>query len=207
MTAGIGEIEALLPQTQCRQCGQAGCAPYAAALVAGAEPIDACAPGGPVLVAALAAALGRPGPRARADVELVEPPVVCAMVREAECIGCVKCLDVCPVDAIVGAAKQLHTVLAAHCTGCALCLPPCPVDCIELVPASIARPFHGAAERTFAAETRTRVAARERRLAAGRRSEGPELVDLAGQGGTDLRAAVDAAVRRARLRQTGPRPA
>ena len=107
----------------------------------------------------------------------------------------------------MGAAKQLHTVVAAHCTGCALCLPPCPVDCIELVPAGIDRPMHGPAERAFAAATRDRVEARERRLATGRRAEGPELVDLAGQDGADLRAAVEAAVRRARLRQPGPRPA
>ncbi|MBI4696669.1 MAG: RnfABCDGE type electron transport complex subunit B [Gammaproteobacteria bacterium] len=207
MTAGVDELEALLPQTQCRQCGHAGCAPYAAALITDDAPIDACIPGGPVLVAALAAMLGRNGPRCRGDGALLEPPAALARIREAECIGCVKCLDVCPVDALVGAARQVHTVIAAQCTGCALCLPPCPVDCIELVPAAVERPMHGAAERSFAAVTRARAAARSRRLAAGRRSEGPELVDLAGHDGADLRAAVDAAVRRARTRHPGSRPA
>ena len=202
MSASVAEIEALLPQTQCRQCGHDGCRPYAEALVAAAAPLDACAPGGPTLVSALVVALGRDGPRLHDDTRLAAPEPAVARIREAECIGCVKCLDVCPVDAIVGAPKCAHTVIAAHCTGCGLCLPPCPVDCIELLPAALDRPVHGPAERAFAADTRARVAARARRLAGGPRRDGPQLVDeCSGTDAAVLRAAVEAAVRRVRSRR------
>jgi electron transport complex protein RnfB len=126
-------IDALLPQTQCRQCGYAACLPYAEAIAAGQAEINRCPPGGARGIAALATMLGR------AALPLdpacgVERPRTLAVVDEANCIGCTLCIQACPVDAIVGAAKQLHTVLTAQCTGCELCLPPCPVDCIELVP-------------------------------------------------------------------------
>jgi electron transport complex protein RnfB len=126
-------IDALLPQTQCRQCGYDACRPYAEAIAAGQTEINRCPPGGARGIALLAALLGR------AALPLdpacgVERPRMLAVVDEANCIGCTLCIQACPVDAIVGAAKQLHTVLSAQCTGCELCLPPCPVDCIELVP-------------------------------------------------------------------------
>ena len=127
-------IEALLPQTQCTQCGFAGCKPYAQAIARGEAGIDQCPPGGEAGVRALAELLGRaPGP---VDPKHgVTKPAQVAFVREAECIGCTKCIQACPVDAIVGASKLMHTVVADLCTGCELCLPPCPVDCIDLVPA------------------------------------------------------------------------
>jgi electron transport complex protein RnfB len=133
-------IEALLPQTQCTQCGYAGCKPYAQAIARGEAGIDQCPPGGEAGVRALAELLDRrPGPVDPAHG--VHKPAQVALVREAECIGCTKCIQACPVDAIVGASKLMHTVIADLCTGCELCLPPCPVDCIDLVPApTTARP-------------------------------------------------------------------
>jgi electron transport complex protein RnfB len=130
----VDRIDALLPQTQCGQCRYPGCRPYAAAIASGAAEIDRCPPGGEVTVRALAALLDR-APRPL-DPEFGTPkPAQVAWIDEARCIGCARCLPACPVDAIVGAPRQMHTVIAAQCTGCELCLPPCPVDCIELRPA------------------------------------------------------------------------
>jgi electron transport complex protein RnfB len=125
-------IEALLPQTQCTQCGYTGCKPYSQAIARNEADINQCPPGGEAGVRALAELLGRaPGPVNPAH-GMHKPPQV-ALIREAECIGCTKCIQACPVDAIVGASKLMHTVIADLCTGCELCLPPCPVDCIDLV--------------------------------------------------------------------------
>ncbi|KFN49026.1 hypothetical protein P873_12845 [Arenimonas composti TR7-09 = DSM 18010] len=126
-------IDALLPQTQCTQCGYAGCRPYAEAIAAGAADINQCPPGGAAGIVALARLLGR-APKPLNPANGVEKPLVLARIVEAECIGCTKCIQACPVDAIVGGPKLMHTVIADLCTGCELCLPPCPVDCIELVP-------------------------------------------------------------------------
>ena len=123
-------IDAVLPQSQCAQCGYPGCRPYAEA-VAGGERLDLCPPGGPRVVAALEALMGR-----KADEELAEPADIVARIVEGDCIGCALCIDACPVDAIVGASKYLHAVIPERCTGCELCVPACPVDCIELVPRS-----------------------------------------------------------------------
>jgi len=124
-------IDALLPQTQCTRCGYDGCRPYAAAIAAGDAEINQCPPGGSPTIASLAALLGRqPLPLNPANGIEAAPRV--AWIDESRCIGCARCLAPCPVDAIVGAPKYLHTVLADRCTGCELCLPPCPVDCIEL---------------------------------------------------------------------------
>ena len=126
-------IEAVLPQTQCRQCGFDGCAPYAEALAAGQAAINLCPPGGMAMMHDLAALLNTPLlPLAQADKAAA--PKVLAVIDEAACIGCAACIKACPVDAIIGATKQMHTVLADECTGCELCLPPCPVDCIDLQP-------------------------------------------------------------------------
>lgn len=125
-------IEALLPQTQCGQCAYAGCRPYAEAIASGDADINRCVPGGESTIQDLAELLDRePIPL---DEELGEekPPVV-AVIIEEQCIGCTKCIQACPVDAILGTAKHMHTVIADECTGCELCLPPCPVDCIDLV--------------------------------------------------------------------------
>ncbi|MCJ1885371.1 electron transport complex subunit RsxB [Pseudomonas sp. LA21] len=122
------QINALLPQTQCGQCGYAGCKPYAQAIADG-DAINKCPPGGAATIAALADLLDiEPQPL---DAAAETPPRV-AYIREAECIGCTKCIRACPVDAIVGAAKLMHTVIVDECTGCDLCLEPCPVDCIEM---------------------------------------------------------------------------
>jgi electron transport complex protein RnfB len=130
----VVEIESLLPQTQCAQCGYPGCRPYAEAIASGESEINRCPPGGAATIQALADLLGcEPRPL---DESLGEekPPLV-AVIDEAVCIGCKLCIQACPVDAILGSAKRMHTVIADECTGCELCLPPCPVDCIELIPA------------------------------------------------------------------------
>ena len=122
-------IDALLPQTQCGKCGHPGCKPYAQGIVDG-EPINKCPPGGDETIAALAELLKVPV--LELDVSRGAAPPQVAYIREAECIGCTKCIQACPVDAIVGAAKQMHTIIAQQCTGCELCLPPCPVECIRM---------------------------------------------------------------------------
>jgi electron transport complex protein RnfB len=128
----IDEINAMLPQTQCAQCGFAGCRPYAAAIVAGEAAINLCPPGGDDTVRRLADLLGR---EARPLATSFAAGRV-ALIDESLCIGCTHCRDACPVDAIVGAHQFMHTIIAAECTGCELCLPPCPVDCISMVPAA-----------------------------------------------------------------------
>lgn len=126
---------AVLPRTECGQCGYAGCRPYAAALSVGQATPDACIPGGAYVRDRLQQLLNLPRSPAR-DVLLAPlPPPLRARIDEDLCIGCTKCLDACPVDAIVGAAHQLHGILHDACTGCGLCMPPCPVDCITLLPA------------------------------------------------------------------------
>jgi Na+-translocating ferredoxin:NAD+ oxidoreductase subunit B len=124
-------IDALLPQTQCTRCGYDGCSPYAAAIARGEAEINQCPPGGKATIEALAQLLDR-APMALNPANGVEGPLLVAWVDETRCIGCARCLAPCPVDAIVGAQKYLHTVIAERCTGCELCLPPCPVDCIEM---------------------------------------------------------------------------
>ncbi|UFH48387.1 RnfABCDGE type electron transport complex subunit B [Pseudomonas sp. KNUC1026] len=127
----IQHIDARLPQTQCGKCGHAGCRPYAQG-IAGGEPINRCPPGGEETIASLAQLLQLPV--IALAPERGKAPAQVAYIREAECIGCTKCIQVCPVDAIVGAPKLMHTVLSDECTGCDLCLAPCPVDCIDLLP-------------------------------------------------------------------------
>jgi electron transport complex protein RnfB len=127
----VARIDALLPQTQCTRCGYDGCRPYAAAIAAGDAEINQCPPGGAAAIAALASLLKRP-PQALNPLHGMETAPRVAWIDESRCIGCARCLAPCPVDAIVGAPRFMHTVLAEHCTGCELCLPPCPVDCIEL---------------------------------------------------------------------------
>lgn len=126
------QIDALLPQTQCRQCGYPGCRPYAEAIASGDADFNQCPPGGADGIKRLAALLGRL-PKALNPKHGVEEPRRLAVINEAKCIGCTLCIQACPVDAIVGAPKLMHTVVAAECTGCRLCVPPCPVDCISMV--------------------------------------------------------------------------
>ena len=131
--ARADDIDALLPQTQCTRCGYQGCRPYAEAIARGEADINQCPPGGAATIAALASLLHRE-PLPLNPANGVEGPPLVALIDEATCIGCAKCLPPCPVDAIVGARKQMHTVVAALCTGCELCIAPCPVDCISMVP-------------------------------------------------------------------------
>jgi electron transport complex protein RnfB len=126
-------IDALLPQTQCTQCGYAGCRPYADAIAAGEADINQCPPGGEPVIRSLAQLLRRAAKPLNPANGAYRPPQV-AVIDEDTCIGCTKCIQACPVDAIVGASKLMHTVIASWCTGCELCLPPCPVDCIVLEP-------------------------------------------------------------------------
>ncbi|MEM0953851.1 MAG: electron transport complex subunit RsxB [Pseudomonadota bacterium] len=128
----VEEINAILPQTQCGQCGYPGCRPYAEAIAEG-EPINRCPPGGETGIAQLAALLDvEPIPLDAEHGEEAETRMV-AYIHEEDCIGCTKCIQACPVDAILGAAKQMHTVISTECTGCDLCVEPCPVDCIEML--------------------------------------------------------------------------
>jgi electron transport complex protein RnfB len=120
-----------LPQTQCGKCGHPGCKPYAEGIASG-EPINKCPPGGNETIEALAELLKVPV--LDLDISRGSAPAQIAYIREAECIGCTKCIQACPVDAIVGAAKLMHTVIVDECTGCDLCVAPCPVDCIEMRP-------------------------------------------------------------------------
>lgn len=176
------DIDRLLPQTQCERCGYAGCRPYAEAIAGGAADINRCPPGGDAVIAALAELTGRAAKPL--DPGCGEPPPrAVVVIDEDTCIGCTRCIQACPVDAIVGAAKLMHTVIAAECTGCELCLPPCPVDCIEIVQAqapmatavepdepdaveAIRRRHVPAAERRAADHARGRFEARAGRLQA-----------------------------------------
>ena len=132
--ATVEAIDALLPQTQCQRCGYPDCRTYAEALARNETDIDRCPPGGDATITALAELLHQPAKALAPEVGTFVTGTV-ALVEEPFCIGCTKCIQACPVDAITGAQKQMHTVIEALCTGCGLCLPPCPVDCIKLEPA------------------------------------------------------------------------
>lgn len=134
-TGLVDRLDALLPQTQCGQCTFAGCRPYAAAMAEGKAGSNQCPPGGNDTAARLARLLGEEPRRVSPEFGDVDAPATVAFIKEELCIGCALCLPACPVDAIVGASRFTHTVIAADCTGCKLCLAPCPVDCIEMRPA------------------------------------------------------------------------
>ncbi|WP_440222638.1 RnfABCDGE type electron transport complex subunit B [Dokdonella sp. MW10] len=158
-------IDALLPQTQCTRCGFPACRPYAEAIDRGEADIDRCPPGGEEGVVALATLLGRAAKPLDPAYGLEAPPTV-AVIDEAVCIGCTKCIQACPVDAIVGAARRMHTIVADECTGCELCIAPCPVDCIAMVPVAVA-PLPRNRVLARAAHARKRYEARRGRLDTG----------------------------------------
>jgi electron transport complex protein RnfB len=184
-------IDALLPQTQCTRCGYPACMDYANAIAGGEASINQCPPGGAAGIAALAHLLGgEPQPLNPANG--IEKPREIALIDEETCIGCTKCIQACPVDAIVGASKLMHTVIADECTGCELCIAPCPVDCIAMVPATVPADAERYRARFLAHTQRERLreAEREAELAA-RKSR------------VDAGDAVAAALARARAKKTG----
>ncbi|MCA3217332.1 MAG: electron transport complex subunit RsxB [Burkholderiales bacterium] len=214
-TSDLAErIDALLPQTQCTKCGFAGCRPYADAIASGAAEINQCPPGGQAGIVKLAALMART-PLPLNPANGVERPLTMAVIDEALCIGCTLCIQACPVDAIVGAAKRMHTVLPENCTGCDLCVAPCPMDCIAMVLLRPALPWTQA----DADAARARFEARRLRLAheARERDERLEAMaiaklaeitvrdDLSVREADQKKAAVQAAIERARARrlQTG----
>jgi len=194
----VERIDALLPQTQCTRCGYPACRAYAQAIAIGEADLNQCPPGGEAGIAALAALLGRV-PKPLNPANGVEKPREIALIDEAACIGCTKCIQACPVDAIVGASKFMHTVLADECTGCDLCIPPCPVDCITMVPA----PDDGRSPPARADHYRARYVARNARL---EREASERAAELAAKkvALTDTRiSAVQAAILRARAKKSG----
>ena len=190
----VDRIDALLPQTQCRRCGEEGCRPYAQAVADGRVPINRCPPGGSSTLAALATLLHVP--LIPLDTSRgTQQAFSIAYIDEATCIGCTLCIQVCPTDAIVGAAKQMHTIVADRCTGCELCLPPCPVDCIAMPAAG--RDWSSA----DADRARQRYDTRRARLA--RKVPPRKSVTSASAGAVEERkAAVAAALARARARRS-----
>lgn len=131
----VERIDALLPQTQCGRCTFSGCRPYAEAIAAGTADINQCPPGGERTAQALAKLVGVASKPVGKEFGVVPEYPAVAVIDEAACIGCTKCIQACPVDAIIGASRAMHTVIADECTGCELCIPPCPVDCIVMQPA------------------------------------------------------------------------
>ena len=163
MSSLADRIDALLPQTQCEQCGYHGCRPYAEAIVNREADINQCPPGGSIGIEKLAALLDRT-PIPLNPNNGIEKPRTLARIVEADCIGCTKCIQVCPVDAIVGANKLMHTVIADDCTGCERCVPACPVDCIVLEPMPLAQaddPIHANVARMHFQRRETRLAAQQ----------------------------------------------
>jgi electron transport complex protein RnfB len=174
----VETVDALLPQTQCTRCGYDGCLPYAKAIVQSGAAINRCPPGGTSTIAALAALLGRAPLPLDPSCGVEAAPTV-ARIDEERCIGCARCLPPCPVDAIVGAQRLMHTVLESVCTGCELCIAPCPVDCIVMIPRPATAPPEPAAgrnrERHVAHGLRAaqRTAARAARIAERKKSATP----------------------------------
>ena len=211
------QIEDLLPQTQCTKCGYPACRPYAEAIAEGAANYNQCPPGGSEGIARLAALLGKPV-IALNPVNGIERERPVAFIDEAACIGCTLCIQACPVDAIAGAAKQMHTVIPELCTGCDLCVAPCPVDCIAMIPATenktgwqawSADQAEGARQRFHQRELRLRVEKEEQdaRLAAKAAAKLNEVNNESALSAEELaeknrkRAIIEAAIERARLQK------
>jgi Na+-translocating ferredoxin:NAD+ oxidoreductase subunit B len=176
IAARIEAIDALLPQTQCQRCGYSGCRPYAEAIAVSGIPINQCPPGGAAVIGQLAALLGREALPLN-PVHGSEGPAMVVWIDPQVCIGCARCLPPCPVDAIIGAPRQLHTIIQSWCTGCELCLPACPVDCIHVRPSSLAPPT--------AQENRQRYLAQGLRRDQAARARDAELAALGGAIATD----------------------
>ena len=157
----IDRIDDMLPQTQCQQCGYHGCKPYAEAIAHNLAPINQCPPGGESGIRALATLLNRPYLPLNPSHGATKPAAI-AVINEQQCIGCTLCIKACPVDAILGASRQMHTVISQECTGCELCLPPCPVDCIVMQPATASGQVQADGSRSKAAANIARKRYRQR---------------------------------------------
>jgi len=196
MSALANAIDTLLPQTQCTKCGYPSCRRYAEAISSGEADFNQCPPGGEAGIRALAAMLGREA-RPLNPANGVERERRVAVIDEARCIGCTLCIKACPVDAIVGAAKLMHTVVTGLCSGCDLCVPPCPVDCIEMVPAT---GEDAVWDRARADAARARFERREARLER-EREERTLRVKRAGPQTDKKRAIIAQAIARARAKR------
>ncbi|MBQ0722021.1 MAG: electron transport complex subunit RsxB [Paraperlucidibaca sp.] len=211
-------IDALLPQTQCGQCGHPGCAPYAQAIADG-EAINHCVPGGQSTIDALARLLDKPSLPLDPAYGVTPEHRLVAFIREDECIGCTKCIQACPVDAIVGAAKQMHTIMVDECTGCDLCVAPCPVDCIDMVEGpDIPMTWHKASDEPLNADEQAAkdradkarerfetLKARQAKLAEAKAARRPTAVvaQTSGSGAPDTSALmIAAALARSQLKKT-----
>jgi electron transport complex protein RnfB len=204
MNLAVDKIDALLPQTQCTQCGYPSCRRYAEAIALGEAGINQCPPGGEAGIRKLATLLGRDA-KPLNPANGVERPRLVAIIDEARCIGCTLCIQACPVDAIVGAAKLMHTVVTELCSGCDLCVPPCPVDCIEMFPATGDDAIWGAARADAARE---RFERRQARLERETKENAARLAARAlkareDPGAEKKRAIIRAAIDRARVRRQG----
>ena len=193
----VDRIDALLPQTQCTRCGYPACLDYARAIAVGLADINQCPPGGQAGIDALALLLGRAAKPLNPE-NGIEKPREIAVIDEDVCIGCTKCIRACPVDAIVGASKMMHTILADECSGCELCIAPCPVDCIAMVPASSAAP---ALE--LAPHYRARYTAHNARLAREDSERAAALTERKRELGATSSDSVAAAIARAKARRAG----
>ncbi|MBX9902844.1 MAG: RnfABCDGE type electron transport complex subunit B [Burkholderiales bacterium] len=190
-------IDSLLPQTQCGQCDYPGCRPYAEAIASGSAAINQCPPGGNELITELAALLDVPVMPLSASHGATAAPAI-AIIDETVCIGCALCLPACPVDAIVGARRLMHTVIAAECTGCGLCLPPCPVNCISIRPTGAPRDH--AAQRAASGRLRQRFLAHQQRLSTRGHERHGKKNGVAADAAARKRATLDRALSRARAR-------
>ena len=188
-------IDALLPQTQCGKCGYGGCEPYAKAIAAGEADINQCPPGGGTGIHKLAALLNHENKPLNPQFG-VEKPLEIAVIDEQTCIGCTLCIEACPVDAIIGASKQMHTVITAYCTGCELCLPPCPVDCISMIPAA-----HPVWSQQDADAARERFNSRNLRMQREQQKKEQKLAQKAGRAHDSKKTAIQQALERARMRR------
>ena len=212
MSSLADRIDALLPQTQCTRCGYQGCRPYAEAIAAGTAEINQCPPGGAAGIVKLADLL-KTLPKALNPTNGIEKPLEMAVIDEDLCIGCTLCIQACPVDAIVGAAKWMHTILANWCTGCELCIAPCPVDCIAMVKvepervwndadASLARARYYARNDRLAAQ----ACEREKKLAAKSTSSTPPADPASAAAEARKKAVIAAAIERARVQREQAQP-
>jgi len=202
MSGLVQRIDALLPQTQCTKCGYPACRPYAEAIARGEADINQCPPGGEAAIRELAALLGREAQPLNPHNGIEQPRRV-ALIDEARCIGCTLCIQACPVDAIVGAPKLMHTVVTELCSGCDLCVLPCPVDCIAMVPATLA---DATWDRARADAARERFERRRSRHERERRERAERLAARAlkakeDPGAEKKRAIIQAAIERARERR------